>query len=87
MTEYPGASHAFDDPFNRPGQAFPSVQNMSKCQRREVDGKVINVETGMAFTYTDACVKRGATMGYDKAATAAAQAAVKEFLSVVFRLN
>ena len=87
MTEYPGAFHAFDDPNNRPGQAEPSVQNMSKCQRREADGKIINLETGKPFTYTDACVKHGATVGYDKAATAAAQAAVKEFLSAIFRLN
>jgi dienelactone hydrolase len=87
ITEYPGAFHAFDNPFNRPGQALPNVQNMATCQRREADGKIINMETGKPFTYSDACVKRGATVGYDKAATAAAQAAVKEFLSVVFRLN
>jgi dienelactone hydrolase len=87
MTEYPGAFHAFDDPNNRPGQTLPSVQNMAKCQRQEKDGKILNMETGKPFTYTDACVKRGATVGYDKAATAAAQAAVKEFLTEVFQLN
>jgi dienelactone hydrolase len=87
MTEYPGAFHAFDDPFNRLGQALPSVQNMAKCQRHEQDGKILNIETGEPFTYTDACVERGATVGYDKTATAAAQAAVKEFLTQVFRLN
>ena len=69
------------------GRRFTNVQNMSKCQRREEDGKIINMETGKPFTYNDACVKHGATVGYDKAATAAAQAAVKEFLSEVFRLN
>ena len=87
MREYPGAFHAFDDPFNRPGQALPNVQNMAKCQRHEADGKILNVETGQPFTYSDACVKRGATVGYDKAATAAAQAAVKEFLTQIFDLK
>lgn len=86
MTEYPGAFHAFDDP-GPPSLTLHDVQNMAKCQRREEDGKIINNETGKPFTYTDACVKRGATVGYDKAATAAAQAAVKEFLTQVFHLN
>ena len=86
MTEYPGAFHSFDDP-GPTREIIHHVQNMSRCQRHEADGKLINMETGKPFTYKDACVGRRATVGYNKVATAAAQAAVKEFLGVVFRLN
>jgi dienelactone hydrolase len=87
MTEYPGAFHAFDDPGNPPRLALQDVQNMAKCQRYEADGKILSLETSKPFTYNDTCVKRGATVGYDKAAAAAAQAAVQEFLTQVFHLN
>ena len=87
MTEYPGAFHGFDDPDTPAGLRCSDAQTSRKCQRREEDGKIINVETGKPFTYNDACVERGPTVGYDKAATEAAQAAVKEFLTGLFRLN
>jgi len=64
-----------------------SAQTTRHCQRREENGEIINIETGKPFSYNDACVELGPTVGYDKAATEAAQAAVKEFLEGVFRLN
>ncbi|WP_291861876.1 dienelactone hydrolase family protein [Bradyrhizobium sp.] len=87
MTEYPGVSHAFDNPHARPGNPIRSAQTSRNCRRREQGGTVINVETGKPFTYSDVCVVFGPTVGYNKAATEAAQAAVKDFLTIVFRLN
>jgi dienelactone hydrolase len=87
LTEYPGARHSFDDPSNPPRYVVQNAQTSRNCRRREEDGKIINIETGKPFSYNDACVELGPTVGYDKAATEAAQVAVKEFLIRVFRLN
>ncbi|CDM60950.1 MULTISPECIES: dienelactone hydrolase family protein [Rhizobium] len=87
MTEYPGAHHGFDNPDARFVSVIQSAQSSRNCQRREEDGKVLNVETGKPFTFNDACVELGSTVGYDKAATEAAQATVKRFLTGVFRPN
>lgn len=84
MTEYPGAHHGFDVP-----DAVPNLmaQTSRNCQRREEAGKIVNVATNKPFTYDDACMELGSTERYDKAATEAAQAAVKKFLTEVFGLN
>jgi dienelactone hydrolase len=87
MTEYPGMSHAFDNPYARPGIPLRSAQTSRNCRRREQGGTIINVETGKPFSYKDACVEFGPTVGYSNEATEAAQAAVKDFLTTVFRLN
>lgn len=87
MTEYPGVSHGFDDPDTPSGFVVENAQTSRNCRRREEDGEIINIETGKPFSYNDACVELGPTAGYDKAATEAAQAAVKDFLTVVFRIN
>jgi dienelactone hydrolase len=86
MTEYPGVYHAFDNPGAPPRYVIGSAQTSRNCQRREENGKLVNVATGKPFSYNDACVELGPTVGYDKAATEAAQAAVKKFLTEVFRL-
>ncbi|NLS08190.1 hypothetical protein HGP14_33910 [Rhizobium sp. P32RR-XVIII] len=86
MTEYPGAHHGFDNRDARPG-LVENAQTSRNCQRREEDGKILNVETGKPFSYDDACVALGSTVGYDKVAAEAAQAAVKRFLAEVFHLN
>ncbi|KSV80851.1 hypothetical protein N181_28800 [Sinorhizobium fredii USDA 205] len=86
MTEYRGAYHGFDVPDARPG-FVGGAQTSRNCQRREENGKIVNVATGKPFTYTDACMEPGETRGYDKAATEAARAAVKKFLTGVFHLN
>lgn len=86
MIEYRGAYHGFDIPDARPG-LNKSAQTPRNCQRREENGKIVNVSTGKPFTYADACMAPGETSGYDKAATEAAQATVKKFLTEVFHLN
>jgi dienelactone hydrolase len=84
MVEYPGAHHGFDIPNSVPNAMAQTSRN---CQRREEDGKIVNVATNKPFTYDDACMETGSTERYDKTATEAAQAAVKKFLTKVFGLN
>jgi len=88
LTEYPTASHAFD---NLLGPAQPSVvaggQSVRHCTiREEPIGLLINASTRQPFTYKDPCVEIGPHVGYDAAATEAARASVKEILSMVFAL-
>jgi dienelactone hydrolase len=90
LTEYAGAQHAFDYVNLPPGrpQSRPDGQNPVHCIREEQPGgQVINRETGQPFTWTDACVQRGATIGYDPHATTEATKAVKAFLTSTFKLT
>jgi dienelactone hydrolase len=86
VTEYPTASHAFDNPL---GPVPPAVvtggQTVRHCSiREEPTGLLINASTRQPFTYKDPCVETGPHVGYDAAATEAAKAAVKDILNSVF---
>jgi dienelactone hydrolase len=86
LTEYAGAQHAFDNPLYSPHRSLPDAIITGDCVRQErTVGAIINVATGETFRWTDTCVKRGGTVGYDAAATAAATIEVKSFLSEVLR--
>jgi dienelactone hydrolase len=89
LTEYPYASHAFDNPLGaQPAAVSPSFESARNCKiREEPDGLLINVETKRPFTYSDACVERGPHLGYDPDAAQAAKTAVKAFLKTVFKLD
>jgi hypothetical protein len=50
-------------------------------------GRILNSETGQPFTFSDPCITRGATVGYDRVAHADALSAVKNFLTAVFKLS
>ena len=89
VTEYPTASHAFDNPL---GPVPPAVvaggQSVRHCTiREEPTGVLINASTHQPFTYKDTCVEIGPHVGYDAAATEAAQVSVKEILNTVFGLQ
>ncbi len=89
LTEYPNASHGFDNPL---GSLVPSVsknaQTVRNCRIREdASGKLINTSTGQPFTYKDACVERDPHTNHDPAATQAAKQSVKEFLRTLFKLT
>jgi hypothetical protein len=60
-----------------------------KKVRRQVllDDREISAFWAATEALPDACMEIGSTERYDKAATEAAQAAVKKFLTEVFRLN
>ena len=89
LTEYPNASHAFDNPLGaQPAAVSPTFESARNCKiREEADGLLINVETKQLFTYKDACVERGPHLGHDPNATQAAKTAVKAFLRTVFKLD
>lgn len=86
LTEYPNASHAFDNPLGaQPAAISPKFQSVRNCRIREGEGGVLmNAETSQPFTYKDACVALGPHLGYDPAATQAAKESVTAFLRTLF---
>jgi len=89
VTEYPTASHAFDNPFGPvPAAVIAGAQSVRRCViSEEPAGVLINASTRQPFTYRDPCVEIGPHVGYDAAATEAAKASVKEILNAVFALQ
>ena len=89
VTEYPNASHAFDNPLGaQPAMVHPEFQSARNCKiREEADGLLINADTRQPFAYTDACVVHGVHIGHDPVATKEAKQAVKEFFKKVFQLH
>src|SRR6266853_3479790 len=86
LTEYAGARHAFDNPLYTSALSLPGAVTTNQCPRKErPGGEIMNLKTGQPFTWSDACVTRGATVGYDPVATAEATKAVKAFLISNFR--
>lgn len=87
LTEYAGARHAFDNPLYTTALSLPDAVTTNQCPRKERPrGEIINLETGQPFTWSDDCVKRGATVGYDPVATAEASKSVKGFLVSTFKI-
>jgi dienelactone hydrolase len=88
LTEYPGAHHAFDNPLYSPARFLPDAVTTSLCAREErTEGKIVNLETDRAFSWRDACVRRGATVSHDPVAATEATKAVKSFLIATFKLS
>jgi len=86
LTEYAGAHHAFDNPLYWPHRSLPDAIVTGHCVREERPrGAIVNVATGEAFRWNDACVKRGGTVGYDGVAAADATDAVRSFFNETFR--
>jgi dienelactone hydrolase len=81
LTVYEGARHAFDNPLYPSVHSLPDAVLTSNCRREEQQlGNIINLETGKAFTWKDACVSRGATVGFDPHAREQALKYVTDFL-------
>jgi len=89
VTEYPTASHAFDNPLGPvPAAVVAGGQTVRHCTiREEPVGLLIDASTREPFTYKDPCVEIGPHVGYDAAATDAAKASVKEILKTAFKLQ
>ena len=89
VTEYPNASHAFDNPLGaQPAMLHPGFQSARNCKiREEPAGLLINADTGQPFAYTDACVVHGVHIGHDPVATRQAKQAVKKLFKTVFQLH
>jgi dienelactone hydrolase len=89
LTEYPNASHAFDNPLGaQPAKVQPTFESVRNCKiSEETDGLLMNTDTRQPFSYKDACVVHGPHTGYDPAAAQEAKHAVKELFRKVFQLN
>jgi dienelactone hydrolase len=85
LTEYAGAHHAFDNPLYSPALFLSDAVTTNHCSREELlGGDIVNLETGQPFRWSDACVRRGATVAHDPIATTDATKAVKSFLTATF---
>lgn len=86
VTEYPTASHAFDNPLGPvPPAVIAGGQSVRNCTiREEPEGLLINASTREPFTYNDPCVQIDPHVGYDAAATDAAKASVRDILKAAF---
>ncbi len=88
ITIYPGARHAFDNPTYPAVLSYPDAVIPNRCKREErAGGDIYNADTGKPFTWKDACVIRGATVGFDPSAYAEAKKAVKAFLIETFMVT
>jgi dienelactone hydrolase len=88
LTEYPGALHVFDGPHLKARVLVARGQTTRRCVMEEgAGGQIINAATERQFTYDDACVERGASVGYDPDAYAKSLKAIKGFLSETFKLQ
>lgn len=88
VTEYPNASHGFDNPL---GGTTPIVvknaQTVRHCTIREQpEGLLIDAATNEPFTYKDPCVEFNPHVGHDVEATQAAKQSVKGLLQTLFKL-
>ena len=88
LTEYPNASHAFDNPLGaQPAMLRPGFQSARNCKiQEEADGLLVNTDTKQPFAYTDACVVHGVHIGHDPVATRQAKQAVKAIFKKAFQL-
>ena len=89
LSEYPTASHAFDNPLGSvPPAVVKNAQTVRHCTiREEPMGLLINTVTKEPFTYEDPCVEFDPHVGYDQAASEAAKQSVKGLLRTVFKLE
>ncbi len=88
ITIYPGARHAFDNALLPAILSLPDAQVSTRCHCEErAGGEIFNLDTGKPFTRQDACVTRGATVGFDPNAYGEAVKAVKSFLIDTFKLS
>ena len=88
ITIYPDARHAFDNPLLPAVLSYPDAVVITHCSLKErVGGEMINPDTGKPFTWQDACLTRGASVGFDANAYGEAKKAVKAFLTDTFKLT
>lgn len=87
LTEYPEAMHEFDSALFQHSHKLAEADTQRSCRWKEVDdGVVVNARTGRPYGLDDPCVVLGPQMGYNEAATVAAERDVKDFLTTAFRL-
>jgi dienelactone hydrolase len=85
ITVYPGVHHVFDAPWLQVPIRVADAMVTAKCDIVEGEkGRLMNRATGKEYTYKDACITRGATVGYSAEATNQTRGAVTAFLKKLF---
>jgi dienelactone hydrolase len=89
VTEYPNASHSFDNPLGSVTPVLsPQSQSVRHCKiAEEPVGILINASTKQPFTYKDSCVELGPHLGHDPEATRQVTQAATSLLRTTFKLN
>ena len=88
LTEYPDAYHGYDAFLLKEPLRLPQAQTGRNCFLKEADdGVIINAKSGNLFTLEDPCMEKGPQVAYNAAAHQATVKAVKEFLTVTFKLE
>jgi dienelactone hydrolase len=88
LTEYPDAYHNFDNPAIKTPMRLRQAQTLRNCSMEENPvGRIVNSQTKQPFSMNDPCVERGVTVAYNAQAHSEALKAVKEFLTVTFKLK
>lgn len=81
MTVYPGAHHAFDVSTLPEAYYRSHIQNLECTFVETADRLLVNRDTGEPLKRTDACIHRGATVGYHPEAARQAHVAVRAALA------
>lgn len=85
LIAYPGAYHGFDNETLPPSGTMPlDAVSPRNCEFVEIDGRIVDPETGDVAGVGSPCVERGVQVGYDKDAHRAAKADLSELLADVF---
>jgi dienelactone hydrolase len=85
LTEYPGATHGYDNPAFKVRLNLPQAVSLRKCSLTEGEGgQVMNSQSGKLFAPGDPCIEFGVSLQYDEAATASTREAVKGVLTTAF---
>jgi dienelactone hydrolase len=88
LFSYPGAYHAFDVPVLPESLYLPRVTTARGCRFEERErGVVVEQDSGQPADYALPCFSRGATLGHNPAARAAAVETVTAILRDVFALD
>jgi dienelactone hydrolase len=84
LTEYAGAHHVFDGRAFQKPVTLPKAQTTRQCRLEEAaDGRIINSQTKLTFTYNDPCIEYGPTLAYNAQAHSEAQRALTELMSAM----
>jgi dienelactone hydrolase len=88
LAEFAGATHAYDSTAYKERIVLPQAMSSRNCSLVEGErGQIMNAKTGKAFDYNDPCMEKGASVGYNAAATQGTRDGVKAFLSITFGLK
>ena len=89
VTEYPNASHSFDNPLGSlTATLSPQSQSVRNCKIvEEPVGTLTNAVSKEPFTYKDSCVALGPHLSHAPEATRLAKQAVTALVRTVFKMN